>query len=81
VLRSLDLGGIGGFLLSLYQGEGAGRKPYNPVYTLKSQLLKHLQRIPSDRRLSLLLKRNKRACAHRKTGSNTEKNGKYIIYD
>jgi transposase len=68
VLRSLNLGGIRGFLMSLYHGEGAGRKPYNPVSMLKSQLLKYLQRIPSDRRLSLLLKRNKRvarACGFR----------------
>ena len=48
------------FLTSLYHREGAGRKPYNPVSMLKAQLLKHLWRVPSDRRLSLLLKRNKR---------------------
>jgi transposase len=69
VLDSLNLGGIRGFLMSLYHGEGAGRKPYNPVSMLKAQLLKYLQRIPSDRRLSLLLKRNKRvarACGFRR---------------
>ena len=41
--------------------EGAGRKPYNPVSMLKAQILKYLWRIPSDRRLSLMLKRNKHA--------------------
>ena len=69
MLDSLNLGGIRGFLMSLYHGEGAGRKPYNPVSMLKAQLLKYLQRIPSDRRLSLLLKRNKRvarACGFRR---------------
>ena len=58
VLGSLNLGSIRGFLMSLYHGEGAGRKPYPPVSMLKTQLLKHLRRIPSDRRLALLLKRN-----------------------
>jgi transposase len=60
VLRSLDLNSIRAFLTSLYHRKGAGRKPYNPVCLLKAQILKCLWRIPSDRRLSLLLKRNKR---------------------
>jgi transposase len=60
VLCSLNLGCIRCFLTSLYHKEGAGRKPYNPVSMLKAQLLKHLWRVPSDRRLSLMLKRNKR---------------------
>jgi transposase len=42
--------------MSFYNGEGAGRKPYDPVSMLKAQLLKHLLRVPSDRRLALLLK-------------------------
>ena len=58
VLGSLILGSIRGFLMSLYHGEVAGRKPYPPVSMLKAQLLKHLRRIPGDRRLVLLLKRN-----------------------
>ncbi len=65
VLGSLNLSSIRGFLTSLYHREGAGRKPYNPVSMLKAQVLKYLWRVPSDRRLSLLLKRNKqvaRAC-------------------
>ena len=60
MLKSLNYGSIRGFLTSLYHREGAGRKPYPPVSMLKAQLLKHLWRVPSDRRLSLLLKRNKR---------------------
>lgn len=46
--------------MSLYHGEGAGRKPYNPVSMLKAQLLKCLFRVPSDRRLALLLKRDRK---------------------
>jgi transposase len=60
VLRSLNLGSIRGFLTLLYHRVGRGRKPYPAVYMLKAQLLKHLLRVPSDRRLTLLLKRNKR---------------------
>ena len=55
--------------MSLYHGAGSGRKPYDPVSVLKAQLLKHLQRVPSDRRLALLLKRNRRvarACGFRR---------------
>lgn len=73
VLTSLNLGSTREFLRSLYHSEGAGRKPYDPVSMLKAQLLKYLRRIPSDRRLALLLKRNKRvarACGFkRKTPS------------
>jgi len=69
VLDSLNLGSIRGFLMSFYHGEGAGRKPYDPVSMLKAQLLKHLLRVPSDRRLALLLKRNRKmakACGFRR---------------
>jgi transposase len=61
VLRSLNLSSVRDFLTSLYHTKGAGRTPYKPVSMLKAQLLKYLWRVPSDRRLSLLLKRNKRA--------------------
>jgi transposase len=61
VLESLNLGSISGFLTSLYHREGVGRKPIPPVSMLKAQLLKYLWRVPSDRRLSLLLKRNRKA--------------------
>ncbi len=60
VLCSLNLGSIRGFLTSLYHEAGAGRKPYDPVSMLKAQVLKHLLRVPSDRRLALLLKRNRK---------------------
>ncbi|MDH5266094.1 MAG: transposase [Candidatus Bathyarchaeota archaeon] len=73
MLGSLDLGSIRGFLMSLYHKVGRGRKPYPPVCMLRAQLLKHLLRVPSDRRLALLLERNKRmarACGFkRKTPS------------
>ena len=66
---SLDLECIRSFLTSFYHGEGAGRKPYDPVCMLKAQLLKHLRRVPSDQRLALLLKRDgkaARACGFRR---------------
>jgi len=61
VLGSLDLGSICGFLKSLYHEAGAGRKPIPPISMLKAQMLKYLWRVPSDRRLALLLKRNRKA--------------------
>jgi transposase len=73
VLGSLNLSSVQKFLTSLYHGSVRGRKPYNPVSMLKAQLLKHLLRVPSDRRLALLLKRNRKmakACGFkRKTPS------------
>ena len=69
MLDSLNLGCIRGFLTSLYHRIGAGRKPYDPVSVLKAQLLKHLLRVPSDRRLALLLKRDgkmAKACGFRR---------------
>lgn len=65
---SLDLECIRSFLTSFYRGEGVGRKPHDPVCMLKAQLLKYLRRVPSDRRLALLLKRDRRvarACGFR----------------
>jgi len=61
VLGSLNLGSIRGFLKSLYHEAGAGRKPIPPISMLKAQVLKYLWRVPSDRRLALLLKRNRKA--------------------
>ena len=73
VLDSLNVKCIRGFLTSLYHSEGAGRRPYDPVSMLKAQILKYLRRVPSDRRLALLLKWNRwmaRACGFkRKTPS------------
>ena len=61
MLGSLNLECIRGFLMSLYHREGRGRKHYDPVSMLKAQLLKHPRRVPSDRRLALLLKRDRKA--------------------
>ena len=60
VLCSLNNDSISSFLMSHYHKEGAGRNPYNPASLLKAQVLKYLWRVPSDRRLSLLLKKDKR---------------------
>jgi len=60
VLCSLNLGCIRGFLTSLYHKVGRGRKPIIVGSMLNAQLLKHLWRVPSDRRRSLLLKRNRK---------------------
>ena len=60
LLGSLNLGSVRRFLMALYHRVGPGRRPYPPVSMLKAQLLKHLLRVPSDRRLALLLKRNRR---------------------
>jgi hypothetical protein len=46
---------------SLYHKKGRGRKPYNPLALLETQLLKHLLRIPSDQRLALHLKHYRKA--------------------
>jgi transposase len=46
--------------MSFYQGSGFGREPHDPISMLKAQLLKHMLRVPSDRRLALLLKRNRK---------------------
>jgi transposase len=61
VLGLLNLCSIRGFLKSIYHEAGAGRKPIPPVSMLKAQLLKYLWRVPSDRRLALLLKMNRKA--------------------
>jgi transposase len=69
VLDSINLRGLRRLLRGLYHRKGPGRKPYNPLSMLKAQLLKHLLRIPSDRRLALRLKhdwRAARACRFRK---------------
>jgi transposase len=61
VLGSLNLCSIRCLLTSFYHEAGAGRKPIPPISMLKAQLLKYLWRVPSDRRLALLLKRNQKA--------------------
>jgi transposase len=69
VLDSVNLRGLRRLLRGLYHRKGPGRRPYNPLSMLKAQLLKHLLRIPSDRRLALRLIHDReaaRACRFRK---------------
>ena len=69
VLNSVNTKHIRSQLRNLYHRKGPGRKPINPLAMLKAQLLKHLLRIPSDRRLSLRLKHDRRtatACGFKK---------------
>jgi transposase len=69
VLDSLNLDQIRAELTKHYHNEGPGRNPINPLSMLKAQLAKHLLQIPSDRRLALRLKKNRklaRACGLRR---------------
>ena len=61
VLNSVNNKHIRRLLKALYHRKGRGRKPYNPLSMLKAQILKHLLRIPSDRRLALRLKNDRKA--------------------
>jgi transposase len=61
VLNAINQGPIRRLLRGRYHQQGPGRTPYNPLFMVKAQLLKHLLRIPSDRRLALRLKHDKRA--------------------
>ncbi len=60
VLDSLDLDWMRTLLLEHYHGEGPGREPIDPVAMFKAQLLKYLLQIPSDRRLALRLRRDRK---------------------
>ena len=69
MLDSLDLDWMRTLLLEHYHGEGPGREPIDPVAMFKAQLLKYLLQIPSDRRLSIRLRRDRRlarACGFRR---------------
>ena len=69
VLDSLNLDQIKTELTTKYHQKGSGRKPFNPLSMLKAQLVKHLLRIISDRRLALRLRndhRIARACGFRR---------------
>jgi transposase len=69
VLNSVNTKNIRRLLRDHYHKKGPGRNPINPTAMLKAQLLKHLLRIPSDRRLALRLKndrRTARACGFKK---------------
>jgi transposase len=61
VLNSVNNEHIRKLLKELYHQKGRGRKPYNPLSILKAQILKHLLRIPSDIRLALRLKDDRKA--------------------
>ena len=69
VLDSLNLDQIHAELMEHYHLDGPGRKPINPLSMLKTQLAKHLLQIPSDRRLTLRLRKDRRlakACGLRR---------------
>jgi len=69
VLNSVDTRHIRRLLKDLYHRKGPGRNPINPLAMLKAQLLKHLLRIPSDRRLALRLRHDRptaTACGFKK---------------
>jgi transposase len=69
VLDSLNLDHIRIELTEHYHNEGPGRNPINPLSMLKAQLAKHLLQIPSDRRLALRLRKDRRlakACGLRR---------------
>jgi transposase len=69
VLDSLNLGGIHTLLAEHYHGTGPGRRPFDPLTMFKAQLIKYLLQIPSDRRLAIRLRRDRRlarACGLRR---------------
>jgi transposase len=69
VLDSLNLNTVHTELTKHYHNEGPGRNPINPLSMLKAQLAKYLLQIPSDRRLALRLRKDRRlakACGLRR---------------
>ncbi len=69
VLNSVNTPHTRRLLRDLYHRKGPGRKPLNPMAMLKAQLMKHLLRIPSDRRLALRIRHDRRtatACGFKK---------------
>ena len=60
MLDSLNLDWIHTLLFEHYHSDGPGRNPYDPSAMFKAQILKHLLQIPSDRRLALRLRRDRR---------------------
>ena len=60
MLDSLNLDGLSTLLWKHYHSDGPGRNPFNPLTIFKAQILKHLLQIPSDRRLAIRLKRDRR---------------------
>jgi transposase len=80
VLNSVNIKNIRRLLRNLYHRKGRGRKPYNPLAMLKAQLLKHLLRIPSDRRLALRLKHDRKAAQVCGFGKNTPSHGLFTHF-
>ena len=79
-LNSVNARHIRRLLRGLYHRKGPGRRPYNPLSMLKAQLLKHLLRIPSDRRLALRLKHDMRAAGACGFGKNTPSHGLFTHF-
>jgi len=80
VLNSVNTKHIRSLLRNLYHRKGRGRKPYNPLSILKAQILKHLLRIPSDRRLALRLKDDGRAARACGFGKHTPSHGLFTHF-
>jgi len=80
VLNSVNTTHTRRLLKGLYHRKGPGRKPYNPVSMLKAQILKHLLRIPSDRRLALRLKHDGRAARACGFGKQTPSHGLFTHF-
>jgi len=80
VLNSVNSRHIRSQLRDHYHRKGPGRKPFNPLAMLKAQLLKHLLRIPSDRRLALRLKHDKRAAKACGFGKRTPSHGLFTHF-
>ena len=69
VLDSLNLDGVRTLLWKHYHSDGPSRNPFDPIAMFKAQLLKYLLQIPSDRRLAIRLKKDRRlarACGFRR---------------
>jgi len=75
VLDSINTRRLHSLLTNLYHRVGPGREPYSPLSMLKAQLLKHLLRIPSDRRLALRLKHDRKAAKACGFGKHTPSHG------
>ena len=80
VLDSVNSTHIRRTLKGLYYRKVPGRKPYKPFSMLKAQLLKHLLRIPSDRRLDLRLKHDTRAARARGYKKQTPSHGLFTHF-
>lgn len=80
VLDSINIRRLHSYLTSLYHRIGPGRKPYSPLSMLKAQLMKHLLRIPSDRRLALRLKHDREASEACGFGRQTPSHGLFTHF-